>query len=168
MRRRARLLFLFTLYSSLFTGLTGCESFERKFIRKSKRHEPAPDPVINFQDYTQAMTPIDRYRKHYLIFDYWNDELIEELQSSSPNPKLLKRASAESLEELKALQGLVTDDVAARMGPFIDDRITLQQRFESGSFPLPQAHSLLRELEAQERQIHRDFFWRDVEDQLKQ
>ena len=113
------------------------------------------------------MTPLDRYRKHYLMFDYWNEELIEALQSNPINPKRFKRASSEALEELRTMSSLVVDDVAARFTPLIEERDQIDRDLQSGGFNTSQANIFGRTLEAQTRQIHREFFWRDVEDRLK-
>ena len=113
------------------------------------------------------MTPLDRYRKHYLMFDYWNGELIEALQSHPINAKRLKRASSESLEELRALSQLVEEGVAARFTPVLEERANIDRQLQSESFSVSGANALSRTLEAQTRQIHREFFWRTVEDTLK-
>ena len=78
----------------------GCESLQRKFTRQPTHAAPPPNPIINFQDYSRAMTPLERYQKHYLIFGYWNDTLLAGLQERSLNPKRVLRASEESLHEL--------------------------------------------------------------------
>ena len=151
----------------LVAGVTGCESLQRKFTRKPTRPAARPTPIIQFEDYTRTMTPLDRYRKHYLMFDYWNEELMQALQSHTPNPKRFKRASTESLEELKTMQSLVTEDLSARFVPVLDVRTKIDRELQSASFSASQMNPLWRSLEAQTRQIHREFFWRDVEEQLK-
>ena len=151
----------------LAAGLTGCESLQRKFTRKPKHATAAPSPIISFQDYSRAMTPLDRYRKHYMMFDYWNEGLIEALQSNPINPKRFKRSSSEALEELKTMSNLVVDDVAARLAPLIEERAKIDRDLQRAGFNTSQANVLGRTLEAQTRQIHREFFWRDVEDHLK-
>ncbi len=147
---------------------SGCESLQRKFTRKSKHPKAAPTPIINFQDYTQAMTPLDRYRKHYLMFDYWNDELIESLQQKPQNPKRFRRASSEALAELEVMKGLLADAAAVRFEPVIEERTRINRQIQSGGLGSMQANVLWRTLEAQTRQIHREFFWRDAEDRLKE
>lgn len=143
----------------------GCESLQKKFIRKRKEG-PRPTPIIAFQDYTRAMTPLDKYRKHYMMFDYWNSELMESLQDRDLNPKRVKRASGESLQDLKILQGLLADGVAARLNPLITERERLDRQLQSGSYTASQMSLTARQLEAQTREIHRSLFWRQVEDQL--
>ena len=151
----------------LVLGLTGCESLQRKFTRRSKKPQGLPTPVINFQDYSQAMTPLDRYRKHYLIFDYWNGELLAGLSAHPLNPKRYKRASSESLAELQAMQSLLAEETAGRMTPVIEQRAKLNRQLQSPAFSEAQSAVTARAVEQQTLQIHRDFFWHDVEDQLK-
>ncbi len=150
----------------LCAALTGCESFQRKFTRK-KRAQPAPTPIINFQDYTRTMTPLDRYRKHYLMFDYWNQELLNALQSPPLNAKRYKLASRESLSELRTLRDLVIDELGQQFAPFIDERAKIDQQLQRGNVSTSQIGATSRMLETQARAINRHFFWRVVEEQLK-
>ncbi len=151
----------------LSAGLIGCEAFQRKFTRKPKHPRAAPTPVIRFEDYTRSMTPLDRYRKHFLMFDYWNNELIASLQDRSLSPKRFKRASKESLVELETLQGLLNEELADRLAPLIKKRATLDRRLRRGTLRMVHAAALSRDVEGQTRQIRRTFYWRDVEDFLK-
>jgi len=148
-------------------GLGGCESLQRKFTRKPKGPVPRPSPIIGIQDYSRAMTPLDRYRKHYMMFDYWNDELIEALQATSPNPKRFKRASEEALTELRTMRDLVLEDVAARLDPLLEERAKIHRQLQSAQFTPSHNSAIGRVLEAQTRQIQREFYWRDVQDRLK-
>lgn len=150
----------------LVAGLMGCESLQRKLTRKPKHPSPAPSPIISFEDYTRTMTPLDRYRKHYLMFDYWNSELIEALRSNPINPKRLTRTSSESLAELETMRTLVTDELAERFVPLIQQRTKIHRELQRSGFSASSSMIIGRELEAHTRQVHRELFWRDVEDQL--
>ena len=152
----------------LVAALSGCESLQKKFTRKPKHAQEAPTPIINFQDYTKAMTPLDRYRKHSLMFDYWNSELIGALQSPPLNPKRYKRASSESLTELQTLQGLLAEELAARLAALVEDRAKLDERLQREDVGVGDVGAMRQALESQERQIHREYFWRDVQDKLKE
>ena len=147
--------------------MVGCESLQRKFTRKPKHPTPPPSPVVKFLDYTRAMTPMDRYRKHYLIFEYWNGELLTALQDKPMNSKRIKHASQESLAELQVLQGLVTDEAAARMAPIIQGRAKVHRRLQGGAVQTVHAIMVMRDVDAQTRQLHREFYWRRMEDQFK-
>ena len=147
--------------------VTGCEGLQKKFTRRPKRPGPPPTPIISFQDYTRAITPLDRYRKHALMFDYWNDELLDTLKAVQPSLKRLKRSSAEALTELETLQGLLDEERAATLAPMIEQRRRLNQQVQGGGVNTSQTNPLGRELETQTRQFEREFYWRDVEDYLK-
>ena len=157
----------YCLLLAVTVTLTGCESLQRKLTRKPKHPAERPSPIINFQDYGQAMTPLDRYRKHYLMFDYWSGELIESLQKAPLNSKRIKRDSSESLAELKTMKDLLVDDVALRFEPLVEERTKINSQVESGTIGPSDANTLSQALEAQTRQIHREFFWRDVQEHLK-
>ena len=156
-----------TAFCLLLTTLSGCESVQRKFTRKSKGPRAVPTPVINFQDYTQAMTPLDRYRKHYLMFDYWNGEFMDGLRAKPLNAKRVKLAATESLNELTTLQSLVAEDLEEQFAPLIKSRAEINQEVQAGRVSEFSANRFWRELDAQSRTIRRDLFWRNVQDRLK-
>ena len=158
-------MFLLATCFFLLMVLTGCESLERKFIRKPKTYV-RPSPITNFEDYTHAMTPLDRYRKHYVLFDYWNSELIGAFEGQGMNAKRLKRASSDALQELRILQGCLQSDLADSLGRLIEERVRLDEQIQQGTYLASQAGIIRRALERQSRDLHREFSWRKVEDHL--
>ena len=144
--------------------LAGCESVQRKFIRKRK-DVVRPSPIVQFRDYSQAMTLLDRYRKHYLLFQYWNDELLQSL-GSGMSEKAARHGSGEALQELQTLRSLLQEPVAAKLDPLIAERNTIHQRLMSSVYLPSQVGSMRQELERQTRLIYRDFTWRDVQERL--
>jgi len=148
-------------------GVIGCESLQRKFVRKRKKPQAPPSPVISFRDYSQSITPLDRYRKHYLMFDYWNDQLIHALGTPPLNAKRYKHASEEALAELQTLHGLLSDDKADQLSPLLDERAKIHRQLQSPSLSQTSPDAIRRALEVQTRQLHREFLWKDVQDQLK-
>ncbi len=147
--------------------LAGCESLQRKFTRKRSK-DAAPNPIINFQDYSRAMTPEDRYRKHYLMFDYWSGDLMEALKKQPLNPKRVRLASTESLGELSTLHSLLTDEAARQLEPLLRERETLDRQLQAGTPNTAAANSLLRAVESQDRRMNRQFYWRDVKEHLQE
>ena len=152
----------------LLVAATGCESWQKKFIRKSKKSKTAYTPIINFEDYSHAMTPLDRYRKHDLLFDYWNAELLAALQEKNMNSKRCIRASEEALTELRTMSSLLGEERAARLAPLIDERARAHNELTSGLLDGQRANRTWHVLEEQTRRLHREFSWREVQDQLKQ
>lgn len=168
MERRQAGRHLVWIVTALAVGAgAGCETLEKKFTRKPKGPRPRPTPVIQFQDYSRSMTPLDRYRKHYMIFDYWNSELIDALQGASVNPKRYKRASQDALNELVTMHSLLTEDKAAALGALIQERTVLDRQLQAELIAGSRMALAARTLEMQARKINRNFFWRDVQDALK-
>ncbi len=157
---------LLSAYCFVLIASTGCESLQKKFTRKPKT-STRPTPIISFQDYTRAITPLDRYRKHYVLFEYWNAELLQALGESTPNLKRLKKASGESLSELKTVQGLLVDEMTTSLQRVIDERAHLDTQLQHESVTTFQYPVMRHVLEAQARQISRELFWRKIEDRLK-
>ena len=152
----------------VIVSTAGCENMQRKFVRQRKT-EARPSPIVGFQDYTQLIMPIDLYRKHYMMFDYWNAQLLDELSSTTAqqtNPKRLQRASEESLNELRTMRRLLQDDTGAQLDPLLDERERLARRLHAADLSSG-TDAIRRALESQTREIHRQFFSRQVEDHLK-
>jgi hypothetical protein len=146
--------------------LGGCEALQRKLTRKPKHPPPRPSPIIQFQDYSRAMTPLERYRKHALLFDYWNDELMAALRTASVNTKRIRHTSTEALAELRMLQRLLSPEWARRLEPLVAARVRMDAQLQQGTFAPSQVNTMWRTLERQARQIHREFHWRTVEDRM--
>ena len=150
----------------LVIGLMGCESLARKFTRKPKHGPERPSPVISFKDYGNGSTPLDRYRKHYMLFEYWNAELMDELQQAMMNAKRARRASHEAVQELQILRGLLQEPLRARIDPVIGQRQQLDGQLKTDALTAAQRATVSRLLEQQTRQLHRDFASRKVQDKL--
>ncbi len=151
----------------LFAALTGCEALQRKLTRKPKLTQERLTPIITFEDYTTLITPEDRYRKHYLMFDYWNAQLLEALQDRSINLKRIARSAETSFAELQALRDLLQEERAVALSTVLQERAAITRQLQAHSLTIARVDALRRVLERQARDIHRDFFWRDVDDHIK-
>jgi len=73
-------IFFLTTICCLLTTVLGCESFARKFTRKSKKSDVAVEMVLTPQEYQgPQMTKEEIYRQYYLYWGAWQDELINAL-----------------------------------------------------------------------------------------
>ena len=166
MNTSKRSLALLIVSCLLLSAGLGCESVARKFTRKPKHAPGRPSPVINFQDYSASATPLDRYRKHYMLFEYWNAELTDELQQTMMNAKRARRASHEACQELQTLRGLLPEPLRAKIDPVIDQRRRLDGQLKTDALTAAQRETVSRLLEQQTRQLHHDFASRKVQDKL--
>lgn len=156
------------LLAALLVVGAGCESMQRKFTRRQKGGtEPEVAPIITFEDYARSITPLDLYRKHYLMFEYWNSELQSELEDSAMNPKRIRLASEESLTELQQLQRYLTNEAAVPLAPVLEERRRLDVRLQDRGLTRADAQVLKKTVDAHARLMNGQFFWRVVKDRLK-
>lgn len=161
---RTQRLLLSAVCCLLSAGVLGCESVQRKFIRKRKE-APRPSPIVQFRDYREAMDALERYRKHFVLFQYWNGELLRSL-GSGMSLKAARHVSGEALQELRTLRGLLTEPAGASLDPMIAQRQQIHERLMNGTYMPSQPGPLRQTLDTQTRLIYRDFTWRDVQERL--
>jgi hypothetical protein len=104
LKLRIKSLLLVIICSLLVTTL-GCDSFVRKFTRKSKKDKDnAQELVLAPQEYRPPkISKEDAYRKYFLYWKSWHDELINALSGGISNKKQLACIiqAIDNLEELK-------------------------------------------------------------------
>lgn len=168
MKPNSTRLFSASLAVAVAAGISGCsESWQKKFVRKRPASVERPSPVVRFQDYAGAMTPLERYRKHFLMFEYWNLQLLDELAEPTANPRRFRRASEQSLEELRQLHALLAEAKAQAVEPIVAARGRLDQQIQAGPYHPANLSSIRMSLDAQTRQIDREMDWRHVDQELK-
>ena len=109
----------FLIISFLLLNLIGCESFTRKFTRKSKKSAPV-QMVLAPEEYTGPdMTKEELYRQYFIYWKAWQDELINALTLKASLKKKIDCAQ----EALKNLVNMKTQLVLAAQKNF-DPTIT--------------------------------------------
>lgn len=89
----------------LISNLLGCDAFVRKFTRKSKREKPAEEMVLVPEEYRPPqMTKEEVYRKYFLFWKSWHDELINSFMTSSVNHKKQIGCASEAIKNLELLR----------------------------------------------------------------
>jgi len=119
---------IFIFSCILLVNLIGCESFARKFTRKSKKSDQVIEMVLVPEEYKGPnMTKEEIYRQYFLFWKSWQDELINAL---SQNASLKKKVDCaqEALKNLVNMRGLLIapaqknlDLYAARSRDLISD-----------------------------------------------
>ena len=85
---KLRKIFFTFLICFLVFNLVGCESFTRKFTRKSKKPDQAVEMVLVPQEYKGPnMTKEELYRQYFLYWKSWQEELINALTQKTSQKK---------------------------------------------------------------------------------
>ena len=100
------------LFCFLLVDLLGCESFTRKFTRKSKKSDTAVEMVLTPEEYKGPnMTKEEIYRQYYLYWGSWQEELINALTQKSSSKKKVDCAQ-EALKNLVNAQKNFEPEIA--------------------------------------------------------
>ena len=77
------------LLASVALDISGCSSLKglrSKFIREKKKEEQRPTVILALEDDADIADYHELYKKHYLLWQYWHDELTDsrrELQETA-------------------------------------------------------------------------------------
>ena len=103
-------IYKFCLLSSVFClliSVIGCESFARKFTRKSKKTGQAVEMVLTPEEYKGPnMTKEEIYRQYFLFWKSWQEELINAFVQRSSLKKRID-CGQEALKNLVNMRGLL-------------------------------------------------------------
>jgi hypothetical protein len=103
----------------LLVNLAGCESFARKFTRKSKKADQAIEMVLTPEEYKGPnMTKEEIYRQYFLFWKSWQDELINALTQRSSLKKKIDCAR-EALKNLVNVRGLLVAPAQKNLDVYI-------------------------------------------------
>ena len=103
----------------LLANLAGCESFARKFTRKSKKTDQAIEMVLTPEEYKGPnMTKEEIYRQYFLFWKSWQDELINALTQKSSLKKKID-CGQEALKNLVNMRSLLVAPAQKNLDVYI-------------------------------------------------
>ena len=112
---KLRKIFFILLICFLAFNLVGCESFTRKFTRKSKKSDQVVEMVLVPQEYKGPnMTKEELYRQYFLYWKSWQDELINALTQKASLKKKIDCAQ-EALKNLAQMKRLLVVDASKNL-----------------------------------------------------
>ena len=91
----------------MFTSVIGCEAFVRKFTRKPKHQDQREELVLEPEVYKSTMTKEERYRKAFLYWRSWHDEMISSLSWSGGNHKKQVGCATQAIKNLDEMKSLL-------------------------------------------------------------
>ena len=110
------IVFLFCFFS---VNLIGCESFTRKFTRKSKKTDQVVEMVLTPEEYKGPdLSKEQLYRQYFLFWKSWQDELISALTYNGSLKKKIDCAK-EALKNLINMRTLFAATAQNNFDPYI-------------------------------------------------
>ncbi|PIQ90833.1 MAG: hypothetical protein COV71_02520 [Candidatus Omnitrophica bacterium CG11_big_fil_rev_8_21_14_0_20_41_12] len=163
---RIKKVFCFILFGFLLMDLVGCESFVRKFTRKSKKSDQAVEMVLVPQEYKGPnMTKEELYRQSFLYWKSWQDELINALNQKA-NLKKKVDCAQQALKHLVNMKMLLLPDAQKNFDLQIAKSNELLSSMQSDVYGANDARNV-RAANLNKANIEKDFIYPKIKNYLK-
>lgn len=156
----------FILFGFLLLDLVGCESFVRKFTRKSKKSDQAVEMVLVPQEYKGPnLTKEELYRQYFLYWKSWQDELINALTQKA-NLKKKVDCAQQALKHLVNMKMLLVPQARKNFDQQIARSNDLLSSMQSDIYGSNDARNA-RAANLNKANIEKDFIYPKIKNYLK-
>ncbi len=163
MMRKYAVFFVLVFFLS---NLAGCESFARKFTRKSKKSGQPIEMVLAPQEYTgPQMSKEELYRQYYLYWKAWQDELINAFTYKASSKKQVDCAN-EAIKNLTNMGGLLDEDKQRKIGMYVDKLKSLSLAAQQDVYGTANDRNA-RNAELLKKNIMRDFVYPKIKNYMR-
>jgi len=159
------ILILSILYFLFSTSLCGCEAFRKKFVRKPKRRKEVKT-VIQTQEYESQYSIGEIYRKYFLFWRTWHEELLNSLNVQDGNRKKRIFAAKKIIENLQQMQKLLSPQMQQELEAFILKQRGIVEKLDRYNLSHGRRLHIKSTLEKQRRQIQREFNYKRIQEHL--
>ena len=148
----------------MITALAGCSpEWKKKFTRKSKTTTKKMPRIYQVKKY-DVKPSIELYKKHYVYWKTWQDELVEVI---GENAKKDKRCIEEIVGQLGDMQNILVPEKGGELTPHIEKLAKVRDVVVSGELSTANRTYILRTLEREERFIKKEFVYTKIKNSLK-
>ncbi len=164
MNMRKTILFVCCMF--VLFNLVGCEAFVRKFSRKSKKDQnKTVEMVLAPQEYkAPQVSKEELYRRYFMFWQSWHDELINALSFGSSVKKQLDCLN-EAIKNLMNMRDILNDKKRAELDSYLTQMGDLKNSLERDIYG-NDAGRHLSVAENIRRSIWHEFLYSKVKDSL--
>ncbi len=134
-------------------------------MRKPKR-EKAVEIIVNTQEYELTSSVDERYKKYFLFWRSWHEELLNLLDAPDGSRKGRVFAAKKIIENLEQMQKLLLPQTQRSFESFILEQKLLLRQLDKYNLNPSQKSRIRHSLEKQRRQIQKKFNYRCVREHL--
>lgn len=149
------------LILSFAAGLTGCETLQRKFTRKSKKR------IIRPKFYSEAASEkrpnLELYIMHYTYWEVWQEDLVV---NAGKNNKRDRMAEKELVGHLNDMKKYLVEDKAKELGAYIKEAEDIASRMTKSGVEMRLGY-LKQKLNKNKARIARKFYYKKVREYIK-
>ncbi len=147
-------------------SLVGCEAFVRKFTRKPKKKDLSKEEMVLVPEEYKGpqMTKEELYRKYFLYWKSWQDELISALIDNRSSKKKID-CLEEALENLMRMRDMLNQEKRKKLEIYITRMKQLQSDINRDLYGMNNNNNR-QAAEHIKMDILKDFSYNDIKDYL--
>lgn len=124
-------IFFWAVSFFLIINLIGCEAFVRKFTRKHKEGTEQVEMVLAPQEYKKPqLTKEEEYRKYFLYWKSWQDELVDALSANASHKRQLSCAR-EALSNLMQIRQMLNPEAQKKLDIYVKQLKDLEEKIRA-------------------------------------
>ncbi|MDD5561176.1 MAG: hypothetical protein PHT50_03475 [Candidatus Omnitrophica bacterium] len=163
---RLKKIVLLLLFCVLLLDMAGCESFTRKFTRKSKKNDQAVEMVLAPEEYKGPnMTKEELYRQYFLFWKSWQGELKNAF-TQKLSLKKKEDCAQEALKNLVNMKNMLVPEMQKSIDVYINKTIDLLDSIRNDVYGINDSRNL-NIAEGIESDIHKGFVYPRIKNYLK-
>ncbi|MDP8216789.1 MAG: hypothetical protein P9L98_05685 [Candidatus Kaelpia imicola] len=155
---------LFLVFLAL--DISGCGSLKGvrgKFIREKKDKEERPIVILALRDDEDIADYHELYRKHYFLWQYWHDELIDSIEENFKKQQQCVLQVSEHLEYLKKYVILGKQDL---LNGYIGRVNKIKNRMTDRRLSDIRRSRIAKELKKLKRLIDKEYRYSEIKDYI--
>jgi len=142
--------------------IAGCAGLQRKFTRKKAKEEKV-SPVVTTFDYAKELRVDELYKKRFLFWRTWQDELIERMDDMY---KKRIECYDQAIMNLKEMQKYLAQSKAEELAPFIEEISSIDPDVRKKKLSKSEQYGMTQLLKKTKRQIDKQFSYSKIKDFL--
>ncbi|MDP8234523.1 MAG: hypothetical protein P9M06_06990 [Candidatus Saelkia tenebricola] len=144
----------------LLADLSGCRGLSKKFVRKKKEQDERPNVILALEDYDELADYHELYKKHFMLWGYWCDELISSIER---NFKKQKECVSQSLEHLSSLKKYILNSKHELLDTYIERLQKIKSKIDSKKISNNiEKRRIMREVEKLKRLVDKEYRYSEI------
>ena len=154
------------LLASVALDISGCSSLKglrSKFIREKKKEEQRPTVILTLEDDAAIADYHELYKKHYLLWQYWHDELTDSVEE---NFKKQQQCVLQTAEHLSYLQKYVIEEKKPLLIGYIKRVDNIKRKMNDRRLSDIQRSRIVKELKKIKRLVDKEYRYSEIKDYI--
>ncbi len=145
------------------SGCTSLKGLRSKFIREKKEEEQRPTVILALEEDEDIANYHELYKKHFLLWQYWHDELIASIEE---NFKKQQQCAMQTVEHLSYLKKYVIEEKRPLLVDYVKRVSSIKDKISDRRLSDIQRSRIAKELEKIKRLVDKEYRYSEIKDYI--